>query len=115
MRQASRKRGKRRKRKCNRFETEGKGLRGQDVHAPNLTCGTRARMRCESLPAWPAYPIAFDAMALQSKAILWVDDEAELLEPHRLLLADRGYVVQAATNADDALELLRHRIRNRFR
>lgn len=39
--------------------------------------------------------------------ILWVDDEAELLEPHRLLLTDRGYHVDMATNADDALELLR--------
>lgn len=38
---------------------------------------------------------------------MWVDDEAELLEPHRLLLADKGYHVQTATNADDALELLR--------
>lgn len=41
------------------------------------------------------------------KTILWVDDEAELLEPHRLLLGDKGYEVQTATNADDALELLR--------
>ncbi len=43
----------------------------------------------------------------QAKAILWVDDEAELLEPHRLLLSDKGYVVESATNADDALEMLR--------
>ncbi|MBL0937434.1 MAG: response regulator [Gemmatimonadaceae bacterium] len=41
------------------------------------------------------------------KMILWVDDEAELLEPHRLLLGDKGFEVQTATNADDALELLR--------
>ncbi|MCA0375041.1 MAG: response regulator [Gemmatimonadetes bacterium] len=46
-------------------------------------------------------------MAQPAKAILWVDDEADLLEPHRLLLGDRGYRVQIATNADDALELLR--------
>jgi len=46
-------------------------------------------------------------MAQPAKTILWVDDEAELLEPHRLLLGDKGYVVQTATNADDALELLR--------
>lgn len=46
-------------------------------------------------------------MAQLAKSILWVDDEAELLEPHRLLLGDKGYVVQTATNADDALELLR--------
>ena len=48
-------------------------------------------------------------MALAAKAILWVDDEAELLEPHRLLLEGKGYEVVAATNADDALELLRRR------
>ena len=46
-------------------------------------------------------------MAQPAKTILWVDDEAELLEPHRLLLGDKGYLVQTATNADDALELLR--------
>ena len=48
-------------------------------------------------------------MAQPPKAILWVDDEAELLEPHRLLLGDKGYAVDTATNADDALELLRRR------
>ena len=48
-------------------------------------------------------------MALMAKTILWVDDEAELLEPHRLLLGDKGYHVDTATNADDALELLRRR------
>ena len=48
-------------------------------------------------------------MALMAKTILWVDDEAELLEPHRLLLGDKGYHVETATNADDALELLRRR------
>lgn len=46
-------------------------------------------------------------MAQAAKTILWVDDEADLLEPHRLLLGDKGYRVETATNADDALELLR--------
>ena len=41
------------------------------------------------------------------RILLWVDDEAELLEPHRLFLADRGYTVAVATNADDAIEMLR--------
>jgi CheY-like chemotaxis protein len=41
------------------------------------------------------------------KLVLWVDDEAELLEPHRLFLADKGYDVALATNADDAIEMLR--------
>jgi CheY-like chemotaxis protein len=48
-------------------------------------------------------------MALLAKTILWVDDEAELLEPHRLLLGAKGYQVETATNSDDALELLRRR------
>lgn len=43
------------------------------------------------------------------RTVLWVDDEAELLEPHRLFLADRGFAVDVATNADDAVEMLRRR------
>ena len=41
------------------------------------------------------------------KRILWVDDEIDLLKPHLLFLRDRGYHVDAITNGDDALELLR--------
>src|SRR5512140_1030415 len=41
------------------------------------------------------------------KRTLWVDDEVELLEPHLLFLRQRGYVVDATTNGDDALELAR--------
>jgi DNA-binding response OmpR family regulator len=48
-------------------------------------------------------------MPLPTKHVLWVDDEAELLEPHRLLLQERGYAVELARNGDDALELLRGR------
>ncbi|HMS03219.1 MAG TPA: response regulator, partial [Gemmatimonadaceae bacterium] len=48
-------------------------------------------------------------MALPAKQILWVDDEAELLEPHRLFLTDKGFAVEMATNADDALDILRQR------
>lgn len=48
-------------------------------------------------------------MATPTKSVLWVDDEAELLEPHRLFLQDRGFDVEMATNAADALALLRHR------
>lgn len=43
------------------------------------------------------------------RSVLWVDDEADLLEPHRLFLADKGYDVAVATNADDAVEMLRRR------
>src|SRR3954467_649105 len=49
------------------------------------------------------------SMAHQSKSVLWVDDEAELLEPHRMFLRDKGFNVESATNADDAAELVRRR------
>src|SRR5258706_7845282 len=48
-------------------------------------------------------------MPHQAKAVLWVDDEAELLEPHRIFLRDKGFEVQSATNADDAAEMIRRR------
>ena len=48
-------------------------------------------------------------MAVNGKCVLWVDDEAELLEPHRMFLRDKGFNVESATNADDAAELLRRR------
>jgi CheY-like chemotaxis protein len=48
-------------------------------------------------------------MPLPAKSILWVDDEVDLLESHRIFLRDKGYDVDAATNADDALEMLRRR------
>ncbi len=41
------------------------------------------------------------------KSILWVDDEGELLEPHRIFLRSKGFIVEWASNADDAVELLR--------
>lgn len=48
-------------------------------------------------------------MPHQVKAVLWVDDEAELLEPHRIFLRDKGFEVATATNADDAAEMVRRR------
>jgi CheY-like chemotaxis protein len=41
------------------------------------------------------------------KRILWVDDEIDLLRPHLLFLQARGYHVDAISNGDDALALLR--------
>ncbi len=46
-------------------------------------------------------------MIRASKRILWVDDEIDLLRPHLLFLQQRGYHVDAITNGDDALALLR--------
>lgn len=48
-------------------------------------------------------------MPQPSKAVLWVDDEADLLESHRIFLRSKGYDVEWATNADDAVEMLRRR------
>src|SRR5260221_4034858 len=48
-------------------------------------------------------------MPQRGRSVLWVDDEAELLEPHRIFLRDKGFDVESATNADDAAELARRR------
>ena len=42
-----------------------------------------------------------------AKRILWVDDEIDLLRPHLLFLQARGYHVDAISNGDDALTLLK--------
>ena len=39
--------------------------------------------------------------------ILWVDDEIDLLRPHIMLLEQRGYDVQTATNGEDAISIAR--------
>ena len=44
----------------------------------------------------------------QSKGqILWIDDEIELLKPHLILLEQRGYSVDKATNGEDAIEMVK--------
>jgi DNA-binding response OmpR family regulator len=48
-------------------------------------------------------------MPQQVRSVLWVDDEAELLEPHRIFLREKGFEVEAVTNADDAVEIVRRR------
>ena len=42
-----------------------------------------------------------------TKRLLWVDDEVDLLRPHLLFVQGRGYHIDAVSNGDDALELLR--------
>ncbi|MDX9791087.1 MAG: PglZ domain-containing protein [Candidatus Kapabacteria bacterium] len=39
--------------------------------------------------------------------ILWIDDEIEMLRPHIILLKQRGYDVDTATNGEDAIEMVR--------
>lgn len=46
-------------------------------------------------------------MPAPAKRLLWVDDEIDLLRPHLLFVQGRGYHVDAVSNGDDALELLR--------
>lgn len=46
---------------------------------------------------------------MSKNRILWVDDEIEFLQPHILFLQDRGYEVETATNADDALQAIREK------
>ena len=41
--------------------------------------------------------------------ILWVDDEIELLRSHVLFLREKGYLVDTATNGEDAVQLVRDR------
>ena len=48
-------------------------------------------------------------MAQPLKSVLWIDDEVDLLESHRIFLREKGFEVDAATNADDAVEMLRRR------
>ncbi len=40
-------------------------------------------------------------------SLLGVDDEAESLEPHRIFLRGKGFNVESASNAEDAIELVR--------
>lgn len=42
-----------------------------------------------------------------AKRILWVDDEIDLLRPHLLFLQARGYHVDAISNGDDALAMMK--------
>jgi len=39
--------------------------------------------------------------------ILWVDDEIELLRSHILLLSEKGYSVETATNGEDAVAMVK--------
>ncbi len=48
-------------------------------------------------------------MSEEKKKILWVDDEIELLRPHVLFLESKGYDVTTLTNAEDAVELIKHK------
>jgi DNA-binding response OmpR family regulator len=42
----------------------------------------------------------------ETKTILWVDDEIDLLSAHFIFLKDKGYNIVAASNGDDAIEIV---------
>jgi DNA-binding response OmpR family regulator len=48
-------------------------------------------------------------METPPKKILWVDDEIDLLRAHLLLLKQKGYLVDTATNGEDAIELVKEK------
>jgi CheY-like chemotaxis protein len=74
--------------------------------APNSTLRREYSEKGSILATFEGMPLTVGPAASQRR-ILWVDDEVELLEPHRLFLGAKGFRVEVATNADDAAELLR--------
>jgi CheY-like chemotaxis protein len=48
-----------------------------------------------------------DAVPSESRLVLVVDDDPDLLELTRFVLENEGIVVETATNGEDALEVLR--------
>lgn len=46
-------------------------------------------------------------MAMSKGNILWIDDEIELLKPHIILLEQRGFKVDQASNGEDGIELVK--------
>ena len=43
-----------------------------------------------------------------SKHILWVDDEVDLLKPHVIFLQEKGYSVSTVYSGEDAIELCKN-------
>ena len=50
-----------------------------------------------------------NVMTATKGKILWVDDEIELLRSHILLLSEKRYNVETATNGEDAIQLVKER------
>jgi CheY-like chemotaxis protein len=44
---------------------------------------------------------------MKQVSILWTDDEIDLLKPHILFLEEKGYIVDTASNGDDAIEFVK--------
>ena len=39
--------------------------------------------------------------------ILWTDDEIDILKSHILFLEEKGFIIETATNGDDAIECVK--------
>jgi CheY-like chemotaxis protein len=46
-------------------------------------------------------------MSTAGKRLLWVDDEIEFLRAHIMFMEEHGYVVEKATNGDDAIAMIK--------
>ena len=46
-------------------------------------------------------------MTTNGKRLLWVDDEIEFLRSHIMFMEEHGYVVEKATNGDDAIAMIK--------
>ena len=44
---------------------------------------------------------------MNEQKILWVDDEIELLRSHIIFLSEKGYIVDTATNGEDAISMVK--------
>ena len=46
---------------------------------------------------------------MEKITILWIDDEIELLKPHILFLAEKGYDVETANSGNEAIDIIRNK------
>ena len=46
---------------------------------------------------------------MEQKKLLWIDDEIELLKSHVIFLSEKGYLVDTATNGEDAISLIKEK------
>ena len=44
---------------------------------------------------------------MNEQKILWIDDEIELLRSHIIFLSEKGYIVDTATNGEDAISMVK--------
>ncbi|MAJ43452.1 MAG: hypothetical protein CMF96_01740 [Candidatus Marinimicrobia bacterium] len=47
-------------------------------------------------------------MSISQKRILWADDEVEFLQPHKLFLEKKGFIVETVNSGEDAIESIKN-------